>query len=68
MLTTFDECYDNKHSYLILGALFCPSHKKIHRDFAKAKRESLDTSGVMGKLEKLNIHYVLTAINTKLPK
>ena len=39
MLTTFDECYDNEHRYLVLGALFNPSHKQIHRAFVKAKRE-----------------------------
>jgi hypothetical protein len=38
MLTTFDECYDNAHNYLILGALFNPRHKIIHRRFAEAKR------------------------------
>lgn len=38
MLTTFDECYDNKHTYLILGALFNPNPPKIHRKFLIAKR------------------------------
>ena len=38
MLTYFDECYDSNHSYLILGALFNPKPKKIHRDFLRAKR------------------------------
>ena len=40
MLTTFDECYDTDHNYLILGALFNPSHKIIHRAFVKVKREA----------------------------
>lgn len=40
MLTTFfDECYDNGHNYLILGALFNPRPKDIHREFLKAKRD-----------------------------
>ncbi len=40
MLTNFDECYDNAHNYLILGALFNPRHKIIHRAFVKAKRDA----------------------------
>ena len=39
MLTTFDESYDSNHDYLILGALFNPRHKIIHRKFAQAKRD-----------------------------
>lgn len=39
MLTTFDECYDNDHDYLILAALFNPSHRSIHKAFLKAKRD-----------------------------
>ncbi len=39
MLTYFDECYDGNHSYLILGALYNPRPKQIHRDFLKRKRE-----------------------------
>jgi len=39
MLTTFDECYDSNHTYLILGALFNPRPKDIHREFLKAKRD-----------------------------
>jgi len=38
VLTYFDECYDGNHNYLILGALFNPKPKKIHRDFLQAKR------------------------------
>lgn len=38
MLTYFDECYDGGHWYLVLGALFNPSSKKIHRDFLEEKR------------------------------
>jgi len=38
MLTTFDESYDNNHNYLILGALFCPSHKILHKEFLRAKK------------------------------
>jgi len=39
MLTYFDECYDGAHSYLILGALFNPSIKTIHKDFLHAKQD-----------------------------
>lgn len=38
VLTYFDECYDDNHSYLILGALFNPEPKKLHNDFLQAKR------------------------------
>ena len=39
MLTYFDECYDGNHSYLILGALYNPRAKQIHKDFLKKKRD-----------------------------
>lgn len=39
VLTYFDECYDGNHSYLILGALFNPKPKEIHKDFLKIKRD-----------------------------
>ena len=39
MLTYFDECYDGGHWYLILGALFNPNSKKIHRDFLRKKQD-----------------------------
>jgi len=35
----FDECYDGKHNYLILGALFNPEPHKIHRIFRQEKRD-----------------------------
>lgn len=35
----FDECYDQKHDYLILGALFNPEPHKIHRIFRQEKRD-----------------------------
>lgn len=38
MLIYFDECYDGAHQFLILGALFNPKPKKIHRDFLKEKQ------------------------------
>ncbi len=38
MLAYFDECYDSNHSFLILGVLFNPAHRKVHNDFLQAKR------------------------------
>ena len=35
----FDECYDEGHNYLILGALFNPEPHKIHRIFRQEKRD-----------------------------
>lgn len=35
----FDECYDERHNYLILGALFNPEPHKIHRIFRLEKRD-----------------------------
>jgi len=52
MLTTFDECYDNDHSYLILGALFNPRHKAIHKEFVKAKRD-VGYVGIDGKVREI---------------
>lgn len=40
MLIYFDESYDNEHRYLILGALFNPHPKFLHREWMKLKRES----------------------------
>ena len=37
MLIYFDESYDNKHRYLILGALFNPHSKFLHRELAQIK-------------------------------
>lgn len=39
MLIYFDESYDNEHRYLILGALFNPHPKFLHREWLKAKRD-----------------------------
>ncbi|MCK5510184.1 hypothetical protein KAI65_01385 [Candidatus Parcubacteria bacterium] len=39
MLIYFDESYDNEHRYLILGALFNPHPKFLHRELLKMKRE-----------------------------
>ena len=39
MLIYFDESYDNEHRYLILGALFNPHQKFLHRELLKMKRE-----------------------------
>lgn len=39
MLIYFDESYDNEHRYLILGALFNPHPKFLHRELLDVKRE-----------------------------
>ena len=39
MLIYFDESYDNDHKYLILGALFNPHHKFLHRELLEMKRK-----------------------------
>lgn len=39
MIIYFDESYDSEHRYLILGALFNPHPKFLHREWLKVKRE-----------------------------
>lgn len=39
MLIYFDESYDNNHEYLLLGALFNPHPKFLHREFLQIKRD-----------------------------
>ena len=39
MIIYFDESYDNEHRYLILGALFNPHPKFLHRELLKVKRK-----------------------------
>ena len=39
MLIYFDESFDNQHKYLILGALFNPHPKFLHREWLKVKKE-----------------------------
>jgi len=39
MLIYFDESYDNEHRYLILGALFNPHPKFLHRELLEMKRD-----------------------------
>jgi hypothetical protein len=39
MLIYFDESYDGNHRYLILGALFNPHPKFLHREWLEAKRK-----------------------------
>lgn len=53
MLTTFDESYDGDHNFLILGALFIPSHKVIHKDFVKLKRDAgyVDRNGQVREIK-----------------
>lgn len=59
VLTYFDECYDNQRSYLILGALFNPRPKAIHRAFweAKRKRGYIDSDG---KVKEIKYNYSST--------
>lgn len=38
MLIYFDESYDNEHKYLLLGALFNPHPKFLHRELIEMKR------------------------------
>jgi hypothetical protein len=38
MLIYFDESYDTNHNYLILGALFNPHPKFLHRELSQIKR------------------------------
>lgn len=61
MIVTFDECYDNEHKYLILGALFAPKPKKLHHAFLKVKREKhyLGSDGHVREIKYTlcNTHY-----------
>ncbi|OGH89464.1 MAG: hypothetical protein A2469_00015 [Candidatus Magasanikbacteria bacterium RIFOXYC2_FULL_40_16] len=47
MLIYFDESYDQEHQYLILGALFNPHPKFLHREWLKIKKEvgAVDRNG-----------------------
>lgn len=39
MLIYFDESYDQEHQYLLLGALFNPHPKFLHREFLEMKKK-----------------------------
>lgn len=56
MLTTFDECYDSDHNYLILGALFNPRPKDIHREFLQAKLDK-GYVGADGSIKEIKYSY-----------
>ena len=47
MIVYFDECYDGNHDFLILGALFNPNPKTIHKKLVKSKRDQgyVDSTG-----------------------
>lgn len=45
MLIYFDESYDSQHQYLILGALFNPHTKFLHREWLEVKKKF----GAMGR-------------------
>ena len=49
MLIYFDESYDNNHEYLLLGALFNPHSKFLHRELSESKRNK----GFVTKLGEL---------------
>jgi len=57
----FDECYDNNHNYLILGALFNPEPHKIHRILRQEKRDRnyLNLDGTVREIKYVlcNTHY-----------
>lgn len=64
MLVTFDECYDNNHTYLILGALFNPNPGRIHNDLLTAKRSKgyLKSDGAAKEIKYVyaSTHYLYT--------
>ncbi|MDP2684197.1 MAG: hypothetical protein Q8P20_04005 [bacterium] len=47
MLIYFDESYDGEHKYLLLGALFSPHPKFLHRELMEMKKHYnfIDTNG-----------------------
>lgn len=64
MLIYFDESYDNKHRYLILGALFNPHPKFLHREMKELKTiNNFLNQDLRGKELKYN-----TCINNYLLK
>jgi len=57
MLIYFDECYDSDHQFLILGALFNPRPKKIHRAFLEEK-QNLNYLRPDGTAQEIKYNYV----------
>jgi len=53
MLIYFDECYDSGHIYLILGALFNPKSKTLHKSLLKIKKEKhfIDRKGNLKEIK-----------------
>lgn len=67
MLTYFDECYDGTHSYLILGALFNPSTKQIHKDFLHAKWDE-KYSKCDGSVQEIKYYYCTNSKRLRVAK
>lgn len=65
MLIYFDESYDQEHRYLILGALFNPHPKFLHRQWLQTKRE-LGAIGRNGKALEIKYNNCTTSMNQEL--
>ncbi|MEW6619512.1 MAG: DUF3800 domain-containing protein [bacterium] len=57
MLIYFDESYDNDHQYLLLGALFNPHPKFLHRKLSEVKKKYSYFSQ-NGMLREIKYNYV----------
>lgn len=57
MLIYFDESYDNEHQYLILGALFNPHPKFLHRNLSQIKKK-YNYISQDGTLREIKYNYV----------
>jgi hypothetical protein len=51
MLIYFDESYDSQKDFLILGSLFSPDPRKLHRDMLRAKQRANYVDGLGNPLE-----------------
>lgn len=65
MLIYFDESYDNDHRYLILGALFNPHPKFLHREWLQVKRE-FGAVGQNGKVLEIKYNNCSTKLRQEL--
>jgi len=59
MLIYFDESYDQEHRYLILGALFNPHPKFLHREWLRVKQD-FNFFGQNKKLLEIKYNYCTT--------
>ncbi len=46
MIVYFDESYDNRHDYLLYGALFVPRSSTLHQRIARVRREARFTGEI----------------------